>query len=127
MRAAISIVLMLSLACQCAVQLGVLAWYELNKDFIAKNLCENRDRPAMHCNGKCQLNKQLKKADPQQEHNTKQLPGKNHKIEWSDLMVSRQITISCFAPAGGHRDTPAGQHMFGHTPVRSVFHPPAVC
>lgn len=125
-RVAISIVLMLSLACQCAVQLGVVAWYKLNRDFIAKTLCENRNRPDIHCNGKCQLNKQLKKADPQNEHNTgKDAPGKNHRIEWTDLLVSRSIIMPDFTPAGGHINTPAIQHMFGHTPVISIFHPPA--
>jgi hypothetical protein len=36
--------------------------YAINKDYIAKNLCENRAKPKMNCNGKCHLMKQLKKA-----------------------------------------------------------------
>ena len=36
--------------------------YAINKDYIAKNLCENRAKPKLHCNGKCHLMKQLKKA-----------------------------------------------------------------
>jgi hypothetical protein len=36
--------------------------YAINKDYIAKNLCENRNKPKMNCNGKCHLMKQLKKA-----------------------------------------------------------------
>lgn len=34
-----------------------------NRDFIVKNYCENRDRPSMHCNGKCQLRKKLASDD----------------------------------------------------------------
>ena len=30
---------------------------------ISKTLCENRDKPKMHCNGKCYLAKQLKKEE----------------------------------------------------------------
>jgi len=41
----------------------VIANYYLNKDYIAKNLCENRDKPQMHCNGKCHLCKQLNKTE----------------------------------------------------------------
>ena len=36
--------------------------YAINKDYIAKNLCENRAKPKLNCNGKCHLMKQLKKA-----------------------------------------------------------------
>lgn len=41
----------------------VLADYLLNKDYIAKVLCVNRDKPAMQCNGKCHLAKELKKQE----------------------------------------------------------------
>lgn len=41
----------------------VVADYLLNKDYIAKVLCVNRDKPEMKCNGKCHLAKQLKKQD----------------------------------------------------------------
>jgi hypothetical protein len=32
------------------------------KDIIVKNLCENRDRPELGCQGKCYLDKQIKKS-----------------------------------------------------------------
>lgn len=39
--------------------------YSLLRDYIAKNLCINRDKPKSTCDGKCFLNEQLKKsADP---------------------------------------------------------------
>jgi hypothetical protein len=45
--------------------------YEINKAAITASLCENKDKPAMHCNGKCHLRKQLAKAtetnDPQSQ------------------------------------------------------------
>ncbi len=33
--------------------------YYLRKDYIEKNLCINRDKPEMHCHGKCHLKKEL--------------------------------------------------------------------
>lgn len=36
--------------------------YKVNKDFIAKNLCENRNKPGKHCNGKCYLAKEINKV-----------------------------------------------------------------
>jgi hypothetical protein len=37
--------------------------FYLNQKEIAENECENKNRPEMHCNGKCYLAKKLKKAD----------------------------------------------------------------
>ncbi len=36
--------------------------FELNKDYIIKNLCENRFKPELKCNGQCYLAKQLHKV-----------------------------------------------------------------
>jgi len=36
--------------------------YILNYDYIVKELCVNKAKPQMHCNGKCHLMKELAKA-----------------------------------------------------------------
>ena len=43
-----------------------LMGYALNKNFIAKNLCENRFKPEAHCAGTCFLSKQLASANDDQ-------------------------------------------------------------
>ena len=35
--------------------------YNINLKFIAEELCENKDKPEMMCNGKCYLGKQMEK------------------------------------------------------------------
>lgn len=42
------------------------AGYELNKNYIASKLCENRNKQWMHCNGRCYLMKKLKQAEDKQ-------------------------------------------------------------
>jgi hypothetical protein len=37
--------------------------FQLNQKEIVRMECENRNRPELHCNGKCYLAKQLQKAD----------------------------------------------------------------
>lgn len=44
-----------------------LMQYSLNKNFIAENLCENKAKPEMHCNGKCYLSKKLAKGNDNQD------------------------------------------------------------
>lgn len=46
-----------------------LAEYVIYYDYIRTNLCENRDRPQMNCNGSCYLSKQLAKESRQNEEN----------------------------------------------------------
>jgi hypothetical protein len=41
--------------------------FYLNQKEIADKECENKNRPEMHCNGKCYLAKQLEKADSELE------------------------------------------------------------
>ena len=42
--------------------------YYSNKEYIASVLCENRDKPALACNGKCYLEKRLEKSSAQDTH-----------------------------------------------------------
>jgi len=44
----------------------IYAGYQLNKNYIAAKLCENRNKPWLHCNGKCYLMKKLKQAEEKQ-------------------------------------------------------------
>jgi hypothetical protein len=40
----------------------IFAGFELNKNYISTKLCENRDKPWLHCNGKCYFAKKIKQA-----------------------------------------------------------------
>lgn len=50
-------------------KLGVYANYELHKDYIAKVLCVNKNKPSLNCNGKCFLKRKMKQ-DTQQKENS---------------------------------------------------------
>lgn len=60
-------VMLFSLMFQCMASLGMLAWFEANQAYIAQNLCENRFRPAMHCQGQCVLMKKMRLIKSKQE------------------------------------------------------------
>ncbi|MFI5159719.1 MAG: hypothetical protein ACHQHN_00510 [Sphingobacteriales bacterium] len=47
----------------------IYAGFELNRNYIATKLCENRNKPWLHCNGKCYLMKKLKQAEDKQNAN----------------------------------------------------------
>jgi hypothetical protein len=41
--------------------------FEIRRDYIVANLCENRARPMMQCNGRCYLAKRMKDAREKEE------------------------------------------------------------
>ncbi|PIB35343.1 hypothetical protein BFP72_08010 [Reichenbachiella sp. 5M10] len=41
--------------------------FGMRRDYIAEVLCINRDKPMLHCDGKCYLAKKLQAAQEQQE------------------------------------------------------------
>ncbi len=41
--------------------------YELRKEFIIDNFCVNKDRPELHCDGKCYLATRLAAVQEQEE------------------------------------------------------------
>ncbi len=103
-------------------KLMIIADYELNKDYISKVLCENRSKPQMHCNGKCQLKKQLEKDEKEQnspfnplkEKNEVQFFGESRNLFSSiNLFVEVQQNIFFLIPE-------SDSHL------SAVFQPPAV-
>ena len=79
--------------------------YVLNYDYIASELCENRDKPIQTCNGKCYLEKQVAKQQNLVPNQTVPMPPKvdlekyftlktdnlPHKI--SDVLLVRKSPI----------------------------------
>ena len=55
--------------------------YLINYDYISEELCENKEKPQLECNGKCYLAKQFKAVEPQSDKE----PQLN--IEWQDYPI----------------------------------------
>jgi hypothetical protein len=41
--------------------------FEIRRDYISRNLCENRNKPSLNCDGKCYLAKKIAAANEQEE------------------------------------------------------------
>jgi hypothetical protein len=62
--------------------------YYANYEYIATVLCENRDKPAMACNGKCYLEKQLVKVAQPVSHQKHQHKSNIPQIDMSKYPVA---------------------------------------
>ncbi len=66
--------------------------YVVNYDYIAKVLCENKAKPELKCNGKCQLMKELAKAA--EEEKPISPTKKNTNTRNRNLVFSRNHRLS---------------------------------
>jgi len=67
-----SILLLIALLMANFSYFFVYAGFELNKKYIATQLCENRDKPLLHCNGKCYFMKKVKQANDKEKSDERQ-------------------------------------------------------
>ncbi|MEC3906234.1 hypothetical protein VOI54_04345 [Tamlana sp. 2201CG12-4] len=54
-----SYILFFSLALRPLYNVGYVAYFELNIDYIIETYCKNKEKPEIQCNGKCHLATQL--------------------------------------------------------------------
>jgi hypothetical protein len=59
MKKWVSIVLIFSLLVACGSKMLVVSYYLANKEYIKTTLCENKNKPMLHCDGKCYMKKKL--------------------------------------------------------------------
>ena len=104
-------------------RLSVYAGFELNHEYISSRLCENRDKPWLHCNGKCYLIKKLREAEENENNKTA-------KSNLSRLEVSffqRLFTLQ-FQPQAILTDQNASfanyTFLYSSQYINSIFRPP---
>ena len=120
MRIALVILLWLSLSCQCFVQLGIIGWYQLNTQSITEKYCVNKDKPQLHCNGKCHLKKQLDKTENGDAKNK----DNNKKIEWTVFILPENNYSHPQSLFIEKTETFNRQTDYSYKFLHSVFRPP---
>ncbi len=94
--------------------------YQWNKDYIAKWLCVNRDRPAMKCEGKCYLCKKLKAdAKKDQENPERRMENRTELISyWTawQLIHPASIAVRSQYPLFAERVSVRCANPFFHPP-----------
>ena len=95
--------------------------YQVNKNYIAAVLCENKARPQLHCNGKCHLQKELKAADGEEQ----KLPAPlKEKMEVVYFCQAIEPAFFFHIPTVSEAGNTFYQQISGRLPVFGIFHPP---
>ncbi|MGV3630213.1 MAG: hypothetical protein ACO1O6_03365 [Bacteroidota bacterium] len=126
MKALIAILTISTLLAKDIAAFSWDVWFYVNQQEIAREKCENKARPMMHCDGKCYLSKQLKKLEQkEQNHNAKTNPFRN--VEKVQVFISTIRFNFDFCPVES-----IGKPFFGYKDSFSkerkaeVFHPPVM-
>jgi len=93
--------------------------YQVNKAYVAQNLCENRKLGDIKCEGKCFLKKQTKKAEERQQKEKQQ--GKE-KYELYSSVETMLPEMPVMFLSQVHRDV--FEERSGKSLVHGIFHPP---
>jgi hypothetical protein len=72
LRRLISFFLLIAVLSANFSRLYVYASFGLNQKYIAANLCENRSKPWLHCDGKCYLMKKVKQVQEREKSEERQ-------------------------------------------------------
>lgn len=97
--------------------------YQVHKERITQLFCVNKARPQLHCNGKCHLAKQLRKAAETES----KAPAGTVKIKYEALAPSRSlIGAPIWTPLAPRAYAPLTTVPYAFTPAHSIFHPPSL-
>ena len=101
---------------------GAYLLYRANRSYIISQLCEQRQVPGSGCEGKCYLQKQLKKNVQREQ----QLPAapKPATPDLAPMPDALRLTRATPPPAPQEARTPFALRFYASSPVRGIFHPP---
>jgi hypothetical protein len=121
LKQVIAILLIITLGIQNFSKIIIEFNFEINRSYIAKNLCINRNNPGSTCKGKCYLKKKLTADKDQQQPASKNSVQKNSQ---PDLFLNKPLEIDVSI---------AKELIFHHSLyrfsdsqefVKSIFEPP---
>lgn len=97
--------------------------YAFNKDYIATTLCENKDKPMMHCNGKCHLEKELKKTA---KEDSKQQTSLRINVEEYIINIHEDANHISLITTNISKINSPYMEDYSFNNITKIFHPPLV-
>lgn len=116
--AAIAFIFLLS--AQCIFKLGIITYFQANRDYIAEVLCINKEKPMTVCYGHCFLKRNISLADDE----TPKAPVSKLQVETSIFITNDfdiDLTTLHFSGIEKNSPPPSWYRLFRQN---SFFHPP---
>jgi hypothetical protein len=119
----IAYILILALLSSNCSRFFVCAGFELNHKYVAENLCINKDRPWLHCNGHCYFMKKIKQA----EENEKKQAEKDNLSRLEISFFQESFTFKFHEPVNLESTVnsfPRYTHYYTNRYIETIFRPP---
>ncbi|WP_143307116.1 hypothetical protein [Chitinophaga vietnamensis] len=110
--------------CQLSGRYLVMLEFYINQSYVAANLCENRDKPQLHCNGKCHLRKQLSEEEKRNQESPERRAENKSEIFYASCFIDHLFQPAQFETSNTYTipnnvGSPVDQ-------PQSIFHPPGI-
>lgn len=119
MRYLVAYILVLSILTFQFTELLIYMSFKLNQDYIAKNLCVEKDVEGSTCNGCCQLKKKLEEQEQQKETAP---PAQSEKLDITFCML--QQSKSDLYCSGRTQFRMFYRGIYSFLIYNQIFHPP---
>lgn len=127
MRQKILVLLLIAGICaQSFAQFAIYLSYCANRQYITEKYCINKNKPTLHCLGKCHLKKVFTQSDADKENNMQGTVPVRVLWEYANNLFCQPHTSLVSVPV-----FPFGQlkhipycFLYQFLPVTSFFHPP---
>ena len=100
--------------------------YGINYNFIVKELCENKEKPELQCNGKCHLAKELAKASENEKPISQE---KKHQTSEIEVLYFNHLADYNFTSVfyfSQHKINSLYMNLYKGICSDSTFHPPTL-
>ncbi|QLE01440.1 hypothetical protein HX109_07630 [Galbibacter sp. BG1] len=96
--------------------------YVVNHDYIAEYLCINKDRPEMHCDGKCYLMQMLEEENQQKKQNLPAIDLREYPIGFVSFLSLENTGYSIIP----EKKTTLYFNKYSFLASYKYFHPPSL-
>ena len=100
--------------------------YVINYDYIVNELCENKAKPELHCNGKCHLTTELANAATDDAPNSSEKKVVSQQYELVYFQEIEMITFSSHYVNLKLQIDNSYSNNYQHLGTDGTFHPPTV-
>lgn len=120
MKTTLTILLVFLFLLQSFTRTFIIVNYQVNKDYISNVLCENKEKKAMHCEGKCHLKKELQKEEK------KESTPSGSKENFEIILYSEKTTTLSFVGFELAKSSFIYTEIYPQDFTGKIFHPPTI-
>ncbi len=123
LRQCTAILLLLAFAASTFSKAVIVVDFYANQDYITKNLCENRDKPTMHCCGRCQLRKRFNREEDHDKNKPESRSENKKEVLFHDETASMPTASVLLAASPHHTPLSSAGSRSTAPPVSSIHRP----